>query len=466
MSSKDARVVVVGAGAAGLSAAHHLVQNGFSNVIVLEATNRIGGRIHTVEFGDGIIELGANWIHGTGKENSMYTLAKEKGLIMEPYVFLDSEKEMTLTERGTEIDKITVKKAWKIIEKIEDELEDGISYKKDLNCQDYIEKRFTEEIEKRKMNEEKKTQMQMFCKLMSGYLGVYVGDDLKLASAKCYEMGGEYDDDDDVILSHGYSLLLKALQDDLTDSNVKFNRNVVSIQWKSEQSTVKVICESQDKTIEEYIADHVIVTCSLGHLKQNHDNIFHPSLPDKKIKAIERMGFGSVGKIFLYYEIPFWRKEDSGILLAWDSSDDDSTSWYKSIFKFSTIPTCKKVLLAWIHGKASKHMETLSMNEVARTCTEILRKFWKNKEIPEPTLTQTSSWSRDPSFLGAYSYFAVDSHKSCISDIAEPLFVADKPIVCFAGEATHSKWFSYTHGARSSGIREANRILNLSSPSK
>lgn len=51
--------------------------------------NRIGGRIHTVEFGDGIIELGANWIHGTGKDNSMYTLAKEKGLIMEPYVFLD-----------------------------------------------------------------------------------------------------------------------------------------------------------------------------------------------------------------------------------------------------------------------------------------------------------------------------------------------------------------------------------------
>lgn len=380
------------------------------------------------------------------------------------YSFLFSEKEKTLTERSTEIDKLTVKKAWKIIEKIEDELEDGIRFKKDLNCQDYIEKRFTEEIDKRKLNDEKKTHMLMFCKIMSGYLGLYVGDDLKLASANCYEMGGEYDDDNDVILSHGYSLVLKALKEDLTDSSLKFKRNVVSIQWKSEQSTVKVICETEDKTVEEYLADHVIVTCSLGHLKQFHDNLFHPSLPQKKIKAIEKMGFGSVGKIFLYYEIPFWRKEESGIVLAWDSSDDDA--WYKSIFKFSTIPTCGKVLLAWIHGKASKHMETLSLNEVARTCTDILRKFWKNKEIPEPSLTQTSSWSRDPSFLGAYSYFAVDSHKSCISDIAEPLFVADKPIVCFAGEATDSTWFSYAHGARSSGIREANRILKINSTSK
>lgn len=58
-------------------------------IIYVNIFNRIGGRIHTVEFGDGIIELGANWIHGTGKDNSMYTLAKEKGLIMEPYVFLD-----------------------------------------------------------------------------------------------------------------------------------------------------------------------------------------------------------------------------------------------------------------------------------------------------------------------------------------------------------------------------------------
>ena len=51
----------------------------------------IGGRIHTVQFGDddSIIELGANWIHGIGPENAIYTLAQSNGIIMKPYVFLD-----------------------------------------------------------------------------------------------------------------------------------------------------------------------------------------------------------------------------------------------------------------------------------------------------------------------------------------------------------------------------------------
>ena len=40
MNNKDARVVIVGAGAAGLSAAHHLIENGFDNVVILEATDR------------------------------------------------------------------------------------------------------------------------------------------------------------------------------------------------------------------------------------------------------------------------------------------------------------------------------------------------------------------------------------------------------------------------------------------
>jgi hypothetical protein len=44
--------------------------------------------------------------------------------------------------------------------------------------------------------------------------------------------------------------------------------------------------------------------------------------------------------------------------------------------------------------------------------------------------------------------------------LAEPLVLERRPIVCFAGEATSEQYFSTTHGARSSGIREAERLQN------
>lgn len=48
--SGDPRVIIVGAGAAGIAAASRLVEKGLQNILVLEAKNRIGGRIHTVPF--------------------------------------------------------------------------------------------------------------------------------------------------------------------------------------------------------------------------------------------------------------------------------------------------------------------------------------------------------------------------------------------------------------------------------
>lgn len=87
MSVKDAgkkkyRVVIIGAGAAGLSAANSLVKNGIQDFIILEARNRIGGRILSIDMGPNAskIELGANWIHGV-LGNPIFELAVNHGLI-------------------------------------------------------------------------------------------------------------------------------------------------------------------------------------------------------------------------------------------------------------------------------------------------------------------------------------------------------------------------------------------------
>lgn len=55
------RIVIIGAGSSGIAAATKLKSNGFLNIKVLEAENRIGGRINTVRFGENVLDLGAQW---------------------------------------------------------------------------------------------------------------------------------------------------------------------------------------------------------------------------------------------------------------------------------------------------------------------------------------------------------------------------------------------------------------------
>jgi spermine oxidase len=86
MSEKDEnkkkyRVIIIGGGAAGLSAANSLMSNGIQDFVVLEARNRIGGRIISIDMGNSSrIELGANWIHGV-LGNPIFELAISHGLV-------------------------------------------------------------------------------------------------------------------------------------------------------------------------------------------------------------------------------------------------------------------------------------------------------------------------------------------------------------------------------------------------
>lgn len=58
---QNARIVIVGAGISGISAAAKLIENGFKNLVILEAENRIGGRVCTVPFGKNVLDMGAQW---------------------------------------------------------------------------------------------------------------------------------------------------------------------------------------------------------------------------------------------------------------------------------------------------------------------------------------------------------------------------------------------------------------------
>jgi len=76
------RVIIVGAGPAGLQAGHLFRNHGGFDVVILEARDRIGGRVHTIEFGESPVDLGATFLHGCDETNIGYLLAKNLKLLL------------------------------------------------------------------------------------------------------------------------------------------------------------------------------------------------------------------------------------------------------------------------------------------------------------------------------------------------------------------------------------------------
>lgn len=114
------------------------------------------------------------------------------------------------------------------------------------------------------------------------------------------------------------------------DERIQLEKVVTNIEWgTTPEGKVKVICSDQS----EYPCDHVIITASLGVLKEKHHKIFTPELPIEKKNAIAGLSFGVVDKIFLEFEKPFWPKELQGISLIWTKEDSEAirgteNAWY------------------------------------------------------------------------------------------------------------------------------------------
>ena len=91
---KSSRIVVVGAGPAGLFTAYYLKKNGYKNVTVLEKLGRVGGLCRTITSGGRSFDLGANYV--TPAYKHVLALANEVGAKLyseEPFVAMSVPKD-------------------------------------------------------------------------------------------------------------------------------------------------------------------------------------------------------------------------------------------------------------------------------------------------------------------------------------------------------------------------------------
>uniref|UniRef100_T1H025 Amine oxidase domain-containing protein n=1 Tax=Megaselia scalaris TaxID=36166 RepID=T1H025_MEGSC len=466
----SARIVIIGAGASGIAAATKLLKYGFKNVTILEAQDRIGGRIHTIPFGDNFIDLGAQWCHGE-ENNVVYELVRDKNVLDSTgSVYYDYK---CIRSNGDVVPDDVTEKLKEILDKAYEDKDDLLkNYNGSLGT--YYKDSQTTTIPSidRKIAYEFLEVHQKFAASYEGALSIY--DVSGKGNLDYYTCEG------DPVLNWkdiGFMTLLNVLMESngrdfgILNKRILLNKDVSKISWdKKGIKPVKIKCTSGI----EIEADHVISTVSLGVLKNSFEEIFEPELPGNKYRAIKGLGFGTVDKVFIHFPEKWWDDDFLGFTCQWRENDlkelrKSDFSWLEDVFGFYVVRYQPNVLSSWVVGQSALDVEKLPKSKQMEGIIYLLRRFLKKPDIPQPIDFIITSWHSNPYFRGSYSHRSMDTEKlyTGARDLANPIIESNgSPILLFAGEATHDHYYSTVHGAVETGWREADSICEFCTTKK
>ena len=386
------RVVIIGGGVAGLSAASALVRMG-CDVTLLEAKNHFGGRIHTVREGAQPIELGAEFLHGESSTitNAIRAAGLSTHAISDDYRIFQYGH----FKRVNLLEKIS-----KIIHRVNIRQRD---------CS------FEEFLDTQTLTSADREQAIGFVE------GFHAAEPWKISahSIRRGEYAAEHmQNTKQGRINEGYGALVNFLEAEIRAHGGKLvvNAAVEKVSWQPGHVEVTFNHGNREILIE---ADAAVVTLPLGVLKAGTVD-FQPPLAVKR-EAIEQLHFGNVVKIIFEFRERWW--PDFGFILA---PDELFPTWW-------TDPR-GPVLTAWAGGPkadlllkySSVQLEQFGLKTLALLFPEFAGK------IPSQFISaHTFDWTRDPCTRGAYSYLPVnglDLPKLPGAPVADTLF--------FAGEAT------------------------------
>jgi len=414
------KVVVIGAGAAGMYAAQLLYKAG-AQVTVLEASGQYGGRIRPLTgFSDFDIELGAEEVHGN--KTRWYNMVQDAGLDFTntettDLLALDAQ---LLTEDAAANDP-DVTAALQFAENL-------YNYSgPDISVAQYI------------ANQGIPARVHH---LLNAFIGNEYGSDNTRLGAKST---AEADDlwsagNDNYALKNG--TLLSALEYHCPDilDKIVLNQPVQAISYTDNSVTVTT------ETGNTYLADKAIITIPLAILKTGAVT-FTPALPDAKTQAFANIGMDAGMKIILRFTNRFWPEDTGSVYGNGYIPEFWSTGFGRS--------NQNNVLTAFICGPNAQYLSSLGQNAIQTALAELDALFGQGIASGAFDVGFVMDWFKQPYIGGAYSYPSPNSetHRQQLTlPVANTLF--------FAGEATHTQGHQGTvHGAIETAQRAVNELL-------
>lgn len=436
-TKRNAKVLVLGGGISGIAAAKTLSDMGIEDFVILEGTDRIGGRMRKRTFQGTTIEMGANWIQGV-KGNPIERLKEICGLqgkVENRSFVIRNETGYITTAKG----KMTLLKHDETL------LDEMIDRRRKMNGEDIsvrVGLRLTNWLPS---NPEEMVTEYFEYDFEYAVPPKYISLRVRIADhGMIHSVDGKQFFVTD---PRGYVHIVECLADMFLtpkDSRLQLNTTVKEIKWN--EHNVNVITDGGDV----YTADYALITFSIGVLKSGLVR-FTPELPKWKLEAIFKLNMVIYTKIFVKFPSKFWDDEE---YILYASRRRGYYTMMQNLEADSRLPKGTNILLITVTGEESVRLAYQSTKHTQQEIMEVLRGMY-GKNIPDPIDIYYPRWGLDKYFFGSWANLPIGISRQDYVNLQAPV-----GRVFFSGEATHELYNGYVHGGYLTGVEQAENIAN------